>query len=377
MRRETAPNGKAPSATTDPTASPALFAATHHDSEIDCLSANYLFDILGHSRGMKLLQPAGLLGERDAAPEFISRMDCWQICADAIILSNDEGHGLLKRPLPKGSWSVLYTAVNQMENLGEGLKRFVELVPILQCGVEVSLGYCSRYAHLSFRASDDIAPASRIDRYLEIISTVFLCALNWGAEREFLPEKFTLSTELDPAHGSLAGRLSHTGIEQDGRGARLSFRLSDLDIRLGARKFQSWGTHETTVYRRMLFGRDVAPAPESEQIVSEVRRLLETGLYGQDNIARRLGVGLSTLQRRLALANTSFRQLSKDVRSHQLATLLATSGDLDDIAREMGFSDRRSLTRACQDWLGETPTGYRKRYAESRRLDQVTTVSPT
>ena len=331
----------------------------------DCLSSNYLLDFFGPGRGTDLLNRAGLLDPDNQVPEFISKMDLWRICIDVMNQSDDEGHGLLARPLPKGSWSMVYSAVNQMDNLGEGLKRFVELVPVLQCGIETNLGYCSQYAHLSFNVTRDLASNRHLERYLDMASTVFLCALIWGAEREFFPERVTLPSTLNPDDGYLIAGLPHQGIERGKSGTKISFRLSDLDVRLGARKHQAWGTHELSVYRRILHSRSPALGPQSDGIVHEVRRLLETGIPTQNEAARELGLSISTLQRRLAMANTSFRQLSRDIRSQQLASLLITSGDLEDIASEMGFSDRRSLTRACQDWLGDTPSNYRRRYFAS------------
>ena len=338
-----------------------------HGVPPDCLSSNYLLDFFGPGRGMDLLNRAGLLDPDNLAPEFISKMDLWRICIDVMNQSDDEGHGLLARPLPKGSWSMVYSAVNQMDNLGEGLKRFAELLPVLQCGIEANLGYCSQYAHLSFNVTKELTPSRHLERYLDMTATVFLCALLWGAEREFFPEKVTLPSTLNPEDGYLIAGLPHQGIERGKNGTKISFRLSDLDVRLGARKHQAWGTHELSVYRRILYSRGTAPGPESDRTVQEIRRLLETGMHTQNEAARELGLSVSTLQRRLAMAETSFRQLSRDIRSQQLASLLITSGDLEDIASEMGFSDRRSLTRACQDWLGDTPSNYRRKYFESIR----------
>ena len=54
------------------------------------------------------------------------------------------------------------------------------------------------------------------------------------------------------------------------------------------------------------------------------------------------------------------REVSQDVRQKKLLCLLAAEGTLDDIAEELGFSDRRSLWRSCNKWIGMSPSRFRK-----------------
>ena len=334
----------------------------HMATSVRHLSARYVLDLFGEDRGMSLLSGACLLEPGDSAPAVVSKLDFWQLCLNSVNQYNDEGHRCLSRPMPKSSWSMVFTAVNQMENLGGGLKRIAELLPVLQCGVHASVGYCARYAHLTFRTDEHFLRDTRSERYLDLIATVFLCILLWGAEQEFLPEKVRLSSELDPDDGYLLAGLSRKGFERFGNGTTISFSLADLGIRLGARRYESWGIHETTIFRRLYSNLCHNAFAASDEIVSDVRHLRVKGMLSQSDVARHLGVSVATLQRRLAMSGTNFRQLSREVRSGQLSSLLATSARLDDIADEMGFSDRRSLTRACQDWLGVTPSVYRQLY---------------
>lgn len=328
-----------------------------------CLSSRYVLDFFGRDRGMSLLSGAALLEPQHSAPATLSKLDYWQLCLNSVNKYDDEGHGCLSRPMPKSSWSMVFSAVNQMETLGRGLKRIAELLPVLQCGVHASVGYCSRYAHLTLKTDDQFPQSTRSERYLDLIATVFLCILLWGAEREFLPEKIRLSSLLEPEDGYLLAGLSRKGTERNGFGTTISFSLADLGIQLGARRYESWGIHETSVFRRLYSDLCHSAFASSDEILSDVRHLLTTGMLSQHGVAKELGLSVATLQRRLAMAGTNFRQLSRGLRKEQLSSLLATSAPLEDIAQEMGFSDRRSLTRACHDWLGVTPTAYRQKSA--------------
>lgn len=351
----------------------ATISAFHLDSRpqpamaMHSISTRYVFEFFDRPRALALLKNAGILNGSGTAPDKISKADYWQMCLDGINIYDDEGHGCLTRPLPKSSWAMVFSAVNQMESLGDGLKRIAELVPVLQCGVRASVGYCSRYAHLTFKSEDGVVPTNRSERYLDLIGTCFLCAILWGAEREFQPERLRVSSVLTPEDGYMLAGLSRQRFDRCGTGTTISFRLEDLGIRLGTRRYQYWATHETSVFRRLYSNLVYANSFDRDDITDEVCRLLSDGTYAQGTVARELGVSVATLQRRLAMCGTTFRQLSRDVRSQQLASLLVTSGDLEDIAIEMGFSDRRSLTRACTDWFGMTPSKFRDDYKKARQ----------
>jgi AraC-like DNA-binding protein len=134
-------------------------------------------------------------------------------------------------------------------------------------------------------------------------------------------------------------------------------------VPLGQRSSDRWAMNETVVFREILAG--IAPIEVQENLFLEkVKALLQRAPHTQGDLASALCVSIPTLQRRLLRAGKNYRQLSQEVRANHLTLLLATSMNLDDIASEMSFSDRRSLTRACHQWLGSTPSAYRK----SRRL---------
>ena len=75
-----------------------------------------------------------------------------------------------------------------------------------------------------------------------------------------------------------------------------------------------------------------------------------------------LGVSPRSLQRRLANATTTFRQLVDDVR-HALAKLYLGDHDrpITQVAYLLGFSDsRRAFSRAHKRWSGKTPQDVRR-----------------
>lgn len=87
-----------------------------------------------------------------------------------------------------------------------------------------------------------------------------------------------------------------------------------------------------------------------------VERLLSTLLAGRlsaDEVARMLGVSRRTLARRLAEADTGYRELV-DAELRARAERLLRDGGLSHarIAAELGYQDPTSFSRACRRWFG-------------------------
>jgi AraC-like DNA-binding protein len=88
----------------------------------------------------------------------------------------------------------------------------------------------------------------------------------------------------------------------------------------------------------------------------------------QTSVARRLGIGRRTLQRRLRAEGSSFRQIADhEHRSLALGMLRQSRQRVIDVAQAVGFDDATSFAKAFRRWTGESPTSYRARFLELRR----------
>ena len=101
-----------------------------------------------------------------------------------------------------------------------------------------------------------------------------------------------------------------------------------------------------------------------DMLVAAIERALERrpALFGQgaSAMAEELGLHLRTLQRRLRDRNERFDQIQDRVRFRLArAALRDPDVELDPLSERLGFSDRRSFTRAFCRWSGETPSAYR------------------
>ncbi|CQD11238.1 transcriptional regulatory protein [Mycolicibacterium conceptionense] len=94
---------------------------------------------------------------------------------------------------------------------------------------------------------------------------------------------------------------------------------------------------------------------------SLVRQILPTGPVGLNDVARHIGLHPKALQRRLLAENATFADLVDQTRRDVAQRLLLdTDLGLDQVCRQLGYSEQSVLTRSCKRWFGSTPTAYRK-----------------
>jgi hypothetical protein len=84
-----------------------------------------------------------------------------------------------------------------------------------------------------------------------------------------------------------------------------------------------------------------------------------SGVFEQVAIAKRLGVSVPTLRRRLqAEGQPSFRVLHDRALNRAARALLAQRHHPKEVAEELGFCDLRSFSRAFKRWNETTPAAY-------------------
>lgn len=96
-----------------------------------------------------------------------------------------------------------------------------------------------------------------------------------------------------------------------------------------------------------------------EQMYVEKPRLLAQGI---EQAAAELGLNVRTLQRKLREEGQRFAELQARVQ-YRLAIryLEEPRADIESVSEKLGFSDRRSFTRAFTRWSGVSPSAFRSR----------------
>ena len=95
-----------------------------------------------------------------------------------------------------------------------------------------------------------------------------------------------------------------------------------------------------------------------------VRSLLSTDVAERPSfatVAKLLKTTPRTLRRQLRLQDTSFRELSDELRVHAaLRYLRETTMTMEDIAFALGFSDSANFRHAFRRWTGKAPQDFRR-----------------
>lgn len=111
--------------------------------------------------------------------------------------------------------------------------------------------------------------------------------------------------------------------------------------------------------------RELALVGEAPDLLPRIRAILlqhPGGFPDLGAVAARLSISERTLKRRLQQHGTSYQLLLDDVRKREAIRLLGHAAvALEQIARELGYTDPANFTRAFRKWTGEAPSAYRQR----------------
>lgn len=96
---------------------------------------------------------------------------------------------------------------------------------------------------------------------------------------------------------------------------------------------------------------------------SAIRTSLQLGNVSRFRIASELSLSEKTLERRLNEHNFSYRELIDAIRLELAQKYLSqTEYTIDDIARNLGYCDRTSFSKAYKKWTGQTPGLHRQHF---------------
>lgn len=103
-----------------------------------------------------------------------------------------------------------------------------------------------------------------------------------------------------------------------------------------------------------------------DDVAEVIATLLPSGDAQISRVARTLGIGARTLQRRLIARGVTFRDLLNTVRRERATReLVDSSRSINEIASRLGYAAPSELTRAFRRWTGVGPAAYRRAH---RRL---------
>lgn len=268
--------------------------------------------------------------------------------------------------VPFGSFGMIVSSAADSRNFEEALKRSVAAIEILRPDL------VARFVRTKDRLKLEILCKRPATTGMEIGLEFFVLALHtcfrWMTGERLRPDSVRAAARINGFAESLLGVIG-APIKRGGTGVTLYYPLDYAEIGILSVKYESWGAQEVPEFLKMMQeaaearsdtnGGGASPAAE------QASDLIRQGVVTEAGVAERMEISAASLRRRLTDAGTSFRQLLSDIRREAVQRLLATDKSLEAIAEEVGYSDERSLRRACVQWFGVPLAQYREEIRKS------------
>ena len=298
---------------------------------------------------------ARVLEDTEARLSFAAYAKIWTACGEA---SGDPSFGLnaAKRSLQAGTFGVVGFMARSAPTLGDALDCAVRHGAIVNETSKTQVFVDGDIAVIRDGPAD---PGTRWPRHKAefVMAAYLLLTLEWaGLGRQPVSVSFR--------HAAPSRLEEHHALF----GSNVSFGARHNEMRFPA----SWLRRPMSTAEPALFAfldrRAVelgANLSADRDLLAEIRRVVVEGLASGppslEQVARTLGTGHRTLQRRLQHHGTSYRDLLDELRFQQCRRLLLDDGlTIDHVSSMLGFSEARAFRRAVRRWSGLSPRGLRE-----------------
>lgn len=324
----------------------------------------YLTLLVGEDAAEQLLRRAGIPAHdprNEDGGGAIPSITFLNLCLEHMRNVEDESYGIAPEKVARGAFGLLMAAASQGDDLADALHRFADAAPILRRDLQFKIQQSRNRLQLTIVARGP--RSARKEFMVEVFAVTLQCALRWLTGRRLRPLNVRVCEPMPGFEHSVL-KVFCCPTPASGEGLTISYAPEDAEAALLPVKYQHWAAQELGEFMRLLEEaareRAADEAVARARVTAEVSKLIATGVATENGVAAALGMSTASLRRRLSEDGSSFRALLSDAQRAAAASLLVTDKTFEDVAAELGFSDTRSLRRACQRWFGMTPAEYRR-----------------
>ncbi|HVU04003.1 MAG TPA: AraC family transcriptional regulator ligand-binding domain-containing protein [Polyangiaceae bacterium] len=253
----------------------------------------------------------------------------------------------------QGDFDVLEYAARSMKNFGEAMHVMARYQRIMDSALDSTLTTNGEHAYWQTRVRGRPMPAAGND-YVVAMAIAF-------SKRNtaiYVPPVEVQLMHPRPAYASAYEQHLETRVTFDAPENVIVMHKSRLQCPMLQANPIVAGLFELQV--RRLDDR----LKDSEGIAGRVRDGLagdlRAGTASMRTSARRLGMGVATLRRRLEDEGTTFSAIVDDLRKQLAERHLTSAGaTVSEVAFLLGFSDVRAFGRAFRRWTGQSPSEFR------------------
>lgn len=277
-----------------------------------------------------------------------------------VIECDDETPGFFSRPLRGGTLKLLCLSLLEAPTLKVALHRYKQFFRILldDFGYDSSIeGDLARIALVEKRP----LAGSRILIH-ELMLKLFHGIASWMIARK-IPPIMMECAYAQPAHSAdylyfYPGRVR---FERPESAMYIDAALLEEPVRQTKRNLGAFLQRAPAEWFYVSF----ADRLVSHRVREHLSRCLASSGSVSD-VAAALHMSVRTLSRRLAEEGTHFQAVKDEFRrDHAIQALIRSDRPLPSISDELGFGDLACFSRAFKAWTGNSPTAYRRRWAQS------------
>jgi AraC-like DNA-binding protein len=193
--------------------------------------------------------------------------------------------------------------------------------------------------------------------HAEYVAALVPRIMGWVSEAEVVPEGVSFRHD---ARGPLADYARVLGCN-----VKFGAERNEINFSAAILSRPSRHAEETVARLHEEFAEQLLARQGDSEVTHRVRRLLAECLGSGEadlcSVARALGMGTRSLQRRLSSEGTTFRKLLDSLRCEVAREHLERcQTPIAGVAHLAGFSDVSAFTRATSRWFGETPARLRQ-----------------
>jgi AraC-like DNA-binding protein len=282
---------------------------------------------------------------------------------EAAALSGDPAIGIHAAHCDEpGDFDVIEYAAANCATVGEALQLAGRFIALMHDGIALELSVVPPLAALRLRGvlSIEHAPAGT--------DFLFASLLAYGSRSVGYPTRplrieFTHPAPANKEIYETTFREARFGCEENAMW--LNAAALDLPHRAPDPSLLQILTNHADGLLRQLSPRASGFAERARAAIGET---LLAGNSGAEQVARRLGVSLRTLHRRLAEEGASHGELVDEVRRSQAMLHLSGSRfSIGEISFLLGFAHPNGFHKAFKRWTRMTPAQYREEQASTRR----------
>ncbi|WP_272084954.1 AraC family transcriptional regulator [Nannocystis bainbridge] len=259
--------------------------------------------------------------------------------------------------IPFGHFDVVDYVAGAAPTLGEGLAALARYFRIVRADFRLQFEADADEGRLRLELPPSFGPAAPYS--IEFTLACMLTRFRVTTQVRFAPSEMRLGYP-EPAHVSEYRRVFACPLRFGADATVLRFTRATLELR------QPGADARLRVVLERAASEVLARQRAATGLTAQVRQALSQELRGGvptcEQVARRLAIGVRTLNRQLQAEGTSFRDQLAELRC-ELA--LGYLGDrrlaISEVAYLLGFSEPSAFHRAFKRWTGHSPQVWRKR----------------